>query len=67
MNTDVQGLMFILLFPLSAELYLTRLVVWENVSELAQLCRLHQLERTWGGRGSSSVNALNSQMLCLCI
>lgn len=73
MNINVQGLKFFLeqksfmLFPLSAELYLTRLVVWENISELALLCRLHKLERMLGGRGSSGVNALNSKILCLCI
>lgn len=74
MNIDVQGLKFFLeqkksfmLFPLTTELYLTRLVVWENISELAQLCRLHQLEKMLGDKGSSGVNALNSQIWCLCI
>lgn len=74
MNINVQEMKFFLeqkksfmLFPLDGILYLMRLVVWENISELAQLCRLHQLERTLGVRRSSGVSALNSQILCLCI
>lgn len=74
MNSNVQEVKFFLeqkksfmLFPLDGVLYLMRLVVWENISELAQLCRLYQLERTLGVRGSSGVSALNNKILCLCI
>jgi len=42
-------------------------MVWENISELARLCRLHQLEGKLGGRGSSGVNVLKGKIFCLCI